>query len=77
MSKSAIPNRAELLLRVRNMVEVRLLHKVARKSAKILKELALNGPLAGLVDDRLAMTLAHTQRNRSAMAIVCRIAERA
>jgi len=66
---------AEVLMRVRNMVEVRLLHKVALNSAKMLEELALNDPLTGLanrrlLDDRMAMALAHAQRNRSAMAVI-------
>jgi len=66
---------AEVLMRIRNMVEVRLLHKLARNSAKKLEDLALNDPLTGLanrrlLDDRMAMALAHAQRNRSAMAFV-------
>jgi len=51
------------------------LHKVALNSAKMLEELALNDPLTGLanrrlLDDRMAMALAHAQRNRSAMAVI-------
>jgi PleD family two-component response regulator len=53
---------AEVLIRVRNMVEVRLLHKKASNYAKLLEELALNDPLTGLanrrfLDDRMAMSL--------------------
>lgn len=66
---------AEVLMRVRNMLEVRLLHKDASNSAKMQKELALKDPLTGLanrrlLDDRMAMALAHAQRNKSAMAVV-------
>ena len=66
---------AEVLMRVRNMVEVRLLHKVARNSAKMMEELALNDPLTGLAnrrlfDDRMVMALAHARRDKSAMAVV-------
>lgn len=66
---------AEVLMRVHNMVEVRLLHKEARNDAKRLEELALNDPLTGLanrrlLDDRLAMALVHAQRDNSAMAVI-------
>jgi diguanylate cyclase (GGDEF)-like protein len=66
---------AEVLMRVHNMVEVRLLHKEARNDAKLLEELALNDPLTGLanrrlLDDRMAMALVHAQRNKSAMAVI-------
>ena len=65
----------EVLMRVRNMLEVRLLHKAARSHGKILESLALNDPLTGLVNrrllaDRMAMALAHARRNKSAMAVV-------
>lgn len=66
---------AEVLMRVRNMVEVRLLHRKNRNYAKLLEELALNDPLTGLanrrlLDDRMAMALVHAQRNKSAMAVI-------
>jgi len=66
---------AEVLMRVRNMVEVRLLHEAARNHAKMLEELALNDPLTGLanrrlLDDRMAMALVHAQRHKSAMAVI-------
>jgi diguanylate cyclase (GGDEF)-like protein len=66
---------AEVLMRVHNMVEVRLLHKEARNDAKLLEELALNDPLTGLanrrlLDDRMAVALVHAQRNKSAMAVI-------
>jgi diguanylate cyclase (GGDEF)-like protein len=68
-------NMAELLMRVHNMVEVRLLHKEACTYADVLEELALNDPLTGLAnrrlfDDRMAMALVHAQRNKSAMAMI-------
>jgi diguanylate cyclase (GGDEF)-like protein len=66
---------AEVLMRVRNMVEVRLLHKEARNYSKMLEEWALNDPLTGLanrrlLEDRMAMALVHAQRKRGAMAVI-------
>jgi diguanylate cyclase (GGDEF)-like protein len=66
---------AEVLLRVHNMLEVRLLHQAAHNCNKMLEELALNDPLTGLANrrllaDRLAMALVHARRNKSAMAVV-------
>jgi diguanylate cyclase (GGDEF)-like protein len=66
---------AEVLLRVHNLLEVRLLHEAARKQARMLEELALNDPLTGLANrrlltDRMAMALVHARRNNSAMAVV-------
>lgn len=66
---------AEVLMRVYNMLEVRLLHEQARSYAKILEELALNDPLTGLanrrlLDDRMSMALVHAHRNKSAMAVI-------
>ncbi|WP_020676837.1 GGDEF domain-containing response regulator [Geopsychrobacter electrodiphilus] len=66
---------AEVLMRVRNMVEVRLLHKKARSYVALLEELALNDPLTGLAnrrlfDDRITMALVHAQRNRGAMTMI-------
>jgi diguanylate cyclase (GGDEF)-like protein len=66
---------AEVLMRVHNMLEVRLLHEVARNHGKMLESLALNDPLTGLANrrllaDRLSMALAHARRNKSAMAVV-------
>ncbi len=66
---------AEVLLRVHNMLEVRLLHKAARKHGKVLESLALNDPLTGLANrrllaDRMATALVHARRNNSAMAVV-------
>ncbi len=66
---------AEVLMRVRNLLEVRLLHEAARKYGKMLESLALNDPLTGLanrrlLDDRMSMALVHARRNKSAMAVV-------
>jgi diguanylate cyclase (GGDEF)-like protein len=65
---------AEILMRVRNMLEVRLLHKAARDHGKVLEALALTDPLTGLVNrrllaDRMSMALVHARRNKSAMAV--------
>ncbi len=67
---------AEVLMRVHNMLEVRLLHEAARNYSKMLEVLALNDPLTGLANrrllaDRMSMALIHARRNRSAMAMLC------
>ncbi|MBW4055128.1 MAG: diguanylate cyclase [Proteobacteria bacterium] len=66
---------AEVLMRVHNMLEVRLLHKGALDYARTLESLALNDPLTGLANrrllaDRMSMALVHAHRNKSAMAVV-------
>jgi diguanylate cyclase (GGDEF)-like protein len=66
---------AEVLMRVRNMLEVRLLHEAARDHGKMLESLALHDPLTGLANrrllaERMSMALAHARRNKSAMAVV-------
>ena len=66
---------AEVLMRVHNMLEVRLLHEAARNHGKVLESLALNDPLTGLANrrllaDRMSMALVHARRNKSAMAVV-------
>jgi diguanylate cyclase (GGDEF)-like protein len=66
---------AEVLLRVHNMLEVRLLHEAARNYGKMLEALALNDPLTGLANrrllaDRMSMAQVHARRNKSAMAVV-------
>jgi diguanylate cyclase (GGDEF)-like protein len=65
----------EVLMRVHNMLEVRLLHEAARNHGLALEALALNDPLTGLANrrllsDRLSMALIHARRNQSAMAVV-------
>ena len=66
---------AEVLMRVRNMLEVRLLHEAARTHGKILESLALKDQLTGLANrrllaERMSIALAHARRTRSAMAVV-------
>ena len=66
---------AEVLMRVRNMLEVRLLHEAARNQGKMLESLALKDPLTGLANrrllaERMSMALAHARRNKSTMAVV-------
>ena len=66
---------AEVLMRVHNMLEVRLLHQATRNHSKLLESLALHDPLTGLANrrlltDRMAMALVHARRNKSAMALV-------
>ncbi len=66
---------AEVLMRVRNMLEVRLLHDAARNHGKLLESLALNDPLTGLANrrllaDRMSMAIVHARRDKSAMAVV-------
>ena len=64
---------AEVLLRVRNMLEVRLLHDEAREHGKALERQALRDPLTGLANrrllaDRMSMALVHARRSKSVMA---------
>ena len=66
---------AEVLMRVRNMLEVRLLHAAARDHGKKLESLALNDPLTGLANrrllaDRMSMAIVHARRSKSLMAAV-------
>jgi diguanylate cyclase (GGDEF)-like protein len=66
---------AEVLMRVHNMLEVRLLHEAARNHGKMLESLALNDPLTGLANrrllaERMTMALVHARRDNSAMAVV-------
>ena len=66
---------AEVLMRVHNMLEVRLLHEAARNHGKMLESLALKDPLTGLANrrllaERMSMALVHARRNKSTMAVV-------
>jgi len=66
---------AEVLMRVHNMLEVRLLHEAARTHGRMLESLALKDPLTGLANrrllgERLSMALDHARRNQSAMAVL-------
>ncbi len=66
---------AEVLARVHNMLEVRLLHKEARMYSKTLESLALNDPLTGLANrrlltDRLQMAFVHARRTQVPTGII-------
>ncbi len=66
---------AEVLARVHNMLEVRLLHEEARNHSKVLESLALNDHLTGLANrrllaERMSMAMGHARRNKNAMAVV-------
>ena len=65
----------EVLMRVHNMLEVRLLHKESRNHSEMLESLALNDPLTGLANrrllaERMSMALVHARRSKSGMAVV-------
>ena len=67
---------AEVLARVHNMLEVRLLHDAANSYAKTLESLALHDALTGLANrrllaERMQIALAHSRLHNSAMAVVC------
>jgi two-component system cell cycle response regulator len=64
---------AEMLQRVRNMLEVRLLHEASRDHGKMQASLALTDALTGLanrrlLEDRLSMAMAQARREQSGMA---------
>ena len=65
----------EALARIRNMLEVRLLHGEARNTAKAFESMALYDALTGvanrhLLTDRISAALANARRNNGSMAIV-------
>jgi diguanylate cyclase (GGDEF)-like protein len=65
----------EVLTRIRNMREIRLLHEDARAAATMLEILAQQDPLTGLANRRLltkriSAAMANARRNKSAMAVV-------
>jgi two-component system cell cycle response regulator len=65
----------EMLIRIRNMLEVRLIHEAARDHGKTQESLALTDPLTGLANrrllfDRIAMAMAHAQRDQRALAVI-------
>ena len=66
---------AEALARIRNMLEVRLLHDEARNTAKAFESMALYDALTGLANrhlltERISAALANARRNHGSMAIV-------
>lgn len=66
---------AEVLARVRNLLEVRLLHQKARSYAKAQEFMALHDPLTGLANrrllaERVSQAIIHAKRNNSIMAVV-------
>ncbi len=66
---------AEVLARIHNMLEVRLLHEATRSQGKTLEQLALRDPLTELANrrlltDRMSMSIAHAQRHKSSMAVI-------
>jgi len=66
---------SEVLMRVHNLLEVRLLHEAARNHGELQESLALRDQLTGLANrrllaDRASMAVAHARRNTSAMALM-------
>jgi two-component system cell cycle response regulator len=65
----------EVLMRVHNLLEVRLLHEATRNHGKMLESLALHDPLTGLANrrlliDRMSMALAQVRRSEGCMAVM-------
>jgi diguanylate cyclase (GGDEF)-like protein len=65
----------EVLTRIRNMLEIRLLHEDARAMATTLEILAQQDPLTGLgnrrlLTKRISAAIANARRSKSAMAVV-------
>lgn len=65
----------EVKARIRNMLEVRLLHNEARHYGKLFETLALHDSLTGLANRRLlaeraSLAIAHARRNKGGMAVV-------
>ena len=72
---SAPYDHAEVLTRVHNLLEVRLLYKQIELDNRVLESLALHDQLTGLPNrrllaDRLSMALVHARRDKAAMAVV-------
>ena len=66
---------AEVLARVHNLLEVRLLHQRARTYAKTQEFMALHDPLTGLANrrllvERVSQAIIHAKRNSSIMAVM-------
>ncbi len=65
----------EALTRIRNMLEIRLLHENARNAATTLEILAQQDPLTGLANRRLltkriSAAMANARRTKGAMALI-------
>ena len=66
---------AEVLVRVHNLLEVRLLHRAGRAYSQALESLARRDPLTGLANRRLGLekmqiAVANGRMNHSAMAVL-------
>ncbi len=65
----------EVMTRIHNMLEVRLLYKQLEFNNKVLESLSLHDELTGLPNrrllmDRLSLAIAHAQRSKHAMAVM-------
>ncbi|MDY7574970.1 diguanylate cyclase domain-containing protein [Actimicrobium sp. CCI2.3] len=65
----------EILHRIHNMLEVRLLFNKATRNGDAMYQLALHDPLTGLpnrrlLDDRISIALAHARRDRTLVALM-------
>lgn len=65
----------EVLTRIHNMIEIRLLHEDAREAAHTLEILSQQDPLTGLANRRLltkriSAAMANARRTKSAMALI-------
>lgn len=65
----------EILQRIRNMLEVRLLFNKATRNSAAMHHLALHDPLTGLpnrrlLEDRIGIALAHGRRNQTLVALM-------
>lgn len=66
---------SEVLMRVHNMLEVRLMHEVQRDNGRVLESLALQDSLTGLanrrlVEDRIMTALTQVRRSKGSMAVI-------
>jgi two-component system, cell cycle response regulator len=65
----------EFKMRIRNMLEVRLLYKTVAEQSRLQKEMALHDPLTGLPNrrllaDRIEKAMQHVGRNHQMMAVM-------
>jgi diguanylate cyclase (GGDEF)-like protein len=65
----------EFKMRIRNMLEVRLLYKTVAEQSRLQKEMALHDPLTGLpnrrlLTDRIEKAMQHVGRNHRMMAVM-------